>query len=329
MTKLLLRDVGDGLNLFIKNSGSYDLTVDFGGDKNLECYHCFNENFLLTHFHADHYNGILKCNELHSCWHLDKFYHPVMPSFSDDKVFFMSLLALNIRISNNHPIQSTIFSLVRKLNRKPLEFIPVAKGDIIICGRRKYEILWPPTELKEKETLKVINTAIRDFEKAKEEDETLRRIYERIYERYSNSNLNELSENDYDDNLSQNENTHDFPEIIKRANDSLRKAANRLSVAFRQDDNILFLGDLEEKEIDTVVSNLDEESNNIYDIIISAHHGTHWGDSLYMLEADICLASIGDTLQKHIAYEYIDICNKFVRTDECGSIRITRKNKIR
>ena len=338
MTKLLLRDVSDGLNLLINNNGCYDLTVDFGGDKNLDRCYRFHDSFLLTHFHKDHYNGILNCqnhnfcwrlDNHHSCWHLDNFYHPVMPSFKEDKVFFLCLLAMNIRISKNHPIQSTILSLVRKLNRKPLHFIPVAKGDIFVCGNRKYEILWPPRELKEEDILKVIKSAIKDFEKAKEADSTLKDIYRNVSLQYSESNINEVNERDVEIDFTEQETSEEVTEVIQKANTSLRKAANRLSVAFRQDDNILFLGDLEKKEINFVVDDLIKQNNTSYDILISSHHGTHWGNSLKSIHCDICLASIGSTLRSHIAYDYKDISNKFVRTDEWGDIRITRKHNIK
>ena len=63
MLNMTLKDVGDGLHLYIENEDNYYLTIDFGGDKNINHhygtfgYH-FIDSFLLTHFHADHYNGI-------------------------------------------------------------------------------------------------------------------------------------------------------------------------------------------------------------------------------------------------------------------------------
>jgi beta-lactamase superfamily II metal-dependent hydrolase len=330
MNKLILRNVGDGLNLIINNSDCFDLTVDFGGNENINCYCCFYNSFLLSHFHADHYNGILNCKPPHCHWFLENFYHPAMPAFKESRQLMVCFLAMNIRISNNHPLQNTIFEYVRRLNKnkKPLKFKAVSKGDVIICGERKYEILWPPKKLTDKEALKDIRNAIKDFEEAKESDKKLSEIYQKISRRYAETeNIYNLETDNTDDNNSLTEFDGKLSEVVQKANKSLRKAANRLSIAFRQDDNILFLGDLERREIHSVVTDLKKNHNVVYDILIAAHHGTHWHRSLNSINADICLASIGKTLKRNIKDEYKGICNKLVRTDEWGDIKITKINR--
>lgn len=329
MRKLLLRNVGDGLNLIINNRRYHDLTVDFGGDENIHCYCYFHNSFLLSHFHADHYNGILNCHHHHCQWDLDTFYHPVMPSFTEARLFFMCLLTMNIRISKNHPIQNTIFDYVRRLNRKPLAFRAVSKGDIVVCGNRRYEILWPPKELTEEETLTDIRNAIRDFKEAKESDDLLGKIYQMINQKYAERDINNLNTDERNDEIPLNDFEVELSEVVQKANKSLRKAANRLSIAFRQDYNILFLGDLESREINSVVTDLVRNHNVIFDILIAAHHGTHWHRSLESIETDICLASIGQTLKSKIKYEYKRIANKLVRTDEWGDIVITKRNRVK
>ncbi|MGH2666187.1 hypothetical protein [Flavobacterium sp.] len=331
MRKLLLRNVGDGLNLIINNKSHHDLTVDFGGDENVHSYCYFDNSFLLSHFHADHYNGILNCHHHPFChWNLENFYHPAMPTFAEAKEFFMSLLTMNIRISNNHPIQNTIFDYVRRLNRRPLNFRAVSKGDIVVCGRRKYEILWPPKELIEEDALTDIRNAIKDFEEAKESDRQLSEIYQNISLRYAEvENINNIEAENTSDINRLTEFEGNLSEIVQKANKSLRKASNRLSIAFRQDDNLLFLGDLESSEINSVVTDLVNNHNTVYDILIAAHHGTHWHRSLTSINANICLASIGQTLKRNIKYEYKGISNKLVRTDEWGDIIITKRNRVR
>lgn len=331
MRKLLLKNVGDGLNLIINNQRHHDLTVDLGGDENIHCYCYFHDSFLLSHFHADHYNSILNCRHHHHChWDLENFYHPAMPTFTEAKQFFISLLTINIRVSNNHPIQHTILDYVRRLNRRPLNFKAVSKGDIVVCGKRKYEILWPPKELTEEEALTDIRNAIRDFNEAKESDEQLREIYQSVNRRYSEvENINQIETKNINDINELTEFDGELSEVVQKANKSLRKAANRLSIAFRQDDNILFLGDLESSEIKYVVDDLVSNKNVVYDILIAAHHGTHWHRSMEGISVDICLASIGQTLKSKIKYEYKSISNKLVRTDEWGDIIITKRNRIR
>ena len=331
MIKLLLRNVGDGLNFIINNQNHQNLTVDFGGNENIECYCCFKDNFMLSHYHVDHYNGILKYynNHRYCFWELKKFYYPAMPCFEESKKFFLYLLTMNIRISNNHPVQYSIFNLVRKLNRGYIEFIPVSKGDIVVCDNRKYEILWPPKKIEDDETIQSIRTAINDFEKAKESDKDLDKIYQQVYSVYGDRNINTVYENPLDTNSETNEFDNNLSKTTKTASDSLRKAANRLSIAFRQDDNILFLGDLEEREIKSVVSDLKNDNNLVYDILIAPHHGTHWHDSLKSISCEFCLVSVGQKLRKHIKYNYLGISNKFVRTDEWGDILIESIKRIR
>jgi ribonuclease BN (tRNA processing enzyme) len=327
MKKLLLNDVGDGLYLLIKNNRNYDLTVDFGGDNIKQNYIGFVDSFLLTHFHVDHYNGIIDSGNYYSHWYLEKFYHPNMPIFQQRKIFFMCLLAINKRISNNHPIQYSILSLVKKLNHKPLQFIPVSKGDVISCGTHNYEILWPPKMLKDSETLKTISNAIEDFNEAKKVDKRLTEIYQRVNYEYIESDINSIRDLETMDSYPDSNN--DNLEIIKKANTSLRNAANRLSVAFRQADNVLFLGDLEKKEINAVIKDLAKKGNIYYDIVIAPHHGTHWSNSLNSIKSMFCLASSGDDMKKHIKNDYRNICEKFIRTDEWGDILIVKKLKIK
>lgn len=330
MQKMLLRDVGDGLNLIINNNNYHDLTVDFGGQENIDCFCFFHDSFLLSHFHADHYSGILNCNYHHCHWDLDNFYLPRMPRFVESKNFFMCLLTMNIRISKKHPIQNSILDIVEKrLNRKPINFKAVSKGDIFLCGNSKYEILWPPIELTEEEALTDIRNAIKDFDEAKKNDSQLGEIYRRIYNIFSDRDIDEVSLSQQTEDYPLTEFDGELSEIVKKANKSLRKAANRLSVAFRQDDNILFLGDLEKREIESVVKDLIDNQNIVYDILIAAHHGTHWEMSLTKIGCDICLASVGQTLRGKINYEYNAIANKFVRTDEWGDIRITKRNRVK
>jgi beta-lactamase superfamily II metal-dependent hydrolase len=327
MKRLLLRNFGDGLSLCLSDSRFYrnSLTIDYGGDENLiddywDDY--FYDSFLLSHFHSDHYNGILYFDDTHN-WHIDKFYFPRMPKFADDRLFYFSLLAANIRLNNNHPIQSSILNHVQSINRKPISFIPLSQGEHFVYRNQKFEILWPPEELKEAETLKTIRIAIKDFEEAKETDSELREIYEGVVKKYKDRDINSVNKNE---EVRKRERNYIEPnKTLLNANDSLRKAANRLSIAFKQADNLLFLGDLEKKEIKSVINNLVSADDKYFEVLITPHHGTHWDDSLKSIKAKLCLVSVGTTLRKHVKYEFKEICNKMLRTDELGDIIVKRK----
>jgi len=329
MKKLLLRDIGDGLNLLIKNTRNFDLTIDYGGDKGIQSGICFIGNFLLTHFHADHYNGFLDRHKFPLCLHLTKCFHPIMPQFTNNRTFFMSLLAMNIRISKNHPLQSTILSLIQKLNNQQIQFIPLSKGDTFQVGKSKYEVLWPPKTVNEEDTLKAIRDAIEDFNKAKEVDKKLQKIYERISTIFSDRDIFKIADIELDKNEQLENSNQEHIKIIRTANESLKKAANRLSLAFKQGQNLLFLGDLERSEIDLVVNDLIIQETTYFEILIASHHGTHWGNSLNNISTHYCLSSTGLDMRKHIDYRYKDISEKFVRTDEWGDILVSNSFKIK
>jgi len=318
-----MRDIGDGLCFTITHGNHRDLTVDFGGNKEIEWGCHFEDDFLLSHFHCDHYNGFLKSN--HFFYNLTNFYYPIMPSFAESKTLYLSIISMNLRISKKFPIQDSVFSIVSRLNIRPLNFIPISKGDVFISGGKKYEVLWPPKILEQEETLSEIRSAIKDFNDARDADPILNDIYNRINERHEQQDNNDIDFLRL--NFSDIVIPEELNEIVKSANDSLKRAANRLSIAFRQDDNILFLGDLKEKEINVVVNELLQNLNSTYDILISAHHGTHWGSSLRGVSANICLASV-DKLKGYIDYQYIGISDKFIRTDEWGNVTIKQKLKI-
>jgi hypothetical protein len=324
MEKLIMKDIGDGLNLLIINDKSPDLTIDFGGDKNVEPAWCFHDNFLLSHHHADHFNGIIKCyEEKKGCWHLKNFYFPIMPEFPDKKKFFLYLFSINIRLNPNHPIQSSIIALVNHMNGKRVITQALGKGDKIKIGTNEYEILWPPKVIDDKSITSDIAKAIKSFEVAASEDKELKEIYTRLETASLETFL--LEPQEISDKEIKKDKIGEISKNIKEANDSLRKTANRLSIAFKQSDNLLFLGDLESKEINQVVNELHLTDDYFFNIIISAHHGTHFHKNLMTIKSAIALASVGSTLKRFLKSDYGSISSRFVNTYDWGDISIDKR----
>jgi beta-lactamase superfamily II metal-dependent hydrolase len=71
-----------------------------------------------------------------------------------------------------------------------------------------------------------------------------------------------------------------LPEIVRRANGSLRTAGNNLSLALHEDNRFLFLGDLEKREIGEVAAELQKKRRITFFATITPHHGTHWHSGL-------------------------------------------------
>jgi beta-lactamase superfamily II metal-dependent hydrolase len=327
-----MRDVGDGLCMQVTNSVGYELTIDYGEYKRQSWrYLYFLDYFLLSHFHSDHFNGILKSDSKFKNWHIHTFFHPIIPKFKERDEFYYCLFAVNARVTKGHPIQNFVLNKVRLLNSQPINFVPVCKGEVHSIGHVDYEILWPPQEISEETALSEIRNAIKDFNDACEKDELLKNIYSEI-KKYSLEdyfkNYEERSERGKsmtDDIYIEEEKKIEqekMSETIDKANKSLRSAANRLSVAFRQSDRLLFLGDLEEEEIEAVTIELIKGKKTSYEIIIAAHHGTHWHDNLLKFNSHLCLASVGQRLRSKIEPKYRLLCNKFLKTDDLGDIFI-------
>lgn len=322
MTQLRLKNVGDGLLLNFYCDTLKELNVDCGGNINLDKFYSFYGDFLLSHFHADHYNGISKYGHKY-VWCLENFYYPAMPKFKDSIKFQNSLLAMNYRICLNESIQGSILSIIKSLNRQKVNFSTLSKGDFFITGGRKYEVLWPPKELENGDAIvATVRRAIDDFEKARKVDRVLDDFYTQVQEKNDDSFFQYKEFAQSPPRIMEQKTLSQLPELVQKANKSLRDAANRLSIAFRQDDNVLFLGDLESDEIKKVVSALFENNNYNYDILISAHHGTHWHTELKKIKWNICLASVGMKLKRHIKEGYKKNDTRFFRTDELGDITI-------
>ena len=112
----------------------------------------------------------------------------------------------------------------------------------------------------------------------------------------------------------------DIPDATKKANESLRRAANRLSLAFRIDSQLLFLGDLESKEINTVVNNLEAEQRLRFPIMLTPHHGTHWGKEMQKLAVDVAASSVGKKLFKKVKPDYKCIADHHLITYTEGEV---------
>lgn len=327
MNTLRVVDVGHGLHFKIDEDSNSELTVDYGGSRNLDRYRIHNGSFLLSHLHYDHYNGFLKRRYSRNTFsNIEHFYHPGMPRLFNSENFLKIILAWNVYLNNVNPYIYQIIKLIN--NNQNLKVLPLFKGDVFECDKTKYEVLWPPKVIDNDEINTSIVNAIEAFELVAEKDKYLSRIYRNIQDENVNSdNYLECLVRISDNNNSLAE-PYSNTELIKSANTTIRKAANSLSLVFRQDDNILFLGDLEETELPFIMEELKKNRNLIYDIIISAHHGTHWHTSLFELRSNICVSSLSRSNRKHFKYEYNDICNALLSTDQIGDIYIEKKFNI-
>lgn len=186
--------VGDGLCVSVR-SGSATLQIDCGSQDGAcvalsgwlrACPHG-PDAFLLSHFHVDHYNGLLQAvdgcalRRIGPC-NIKEVYYPRLPEFlgRDKFVAYMLTLALATRWtlgSATGVMQYELLQAIKKLNGGgPFTCRPVCAGQNITLDGRYFEVLWPPPSVTTK-ALKLITRAIEDFEVAMKGDENLKKLY--------------------------------------------------------------------------------------------------------------------------------------------------------
>ena len=217
---------------------------------------------------------------------------------------------------------------ISRINRIDFEYKPLSKGDIVNINGSVFEVLWPPAVIDNERTLSIINKAIEDFEKAVEEDGETRELYnivkrEGIFRIYleEESRKRELKEfnNKYINTRYQR---GELPEVVKKANKSLRRAANHLGLAFFEDNRFLFLGDTENFEIKQIVDDLKSKGRRNFYIFITPHHGTHWNNSLYKIRCIYSISSNGNKLCSKMSPHFKEISKISLATWTNGDIII-------
>lgn len=340
MCNLIMADVGHGLSLACSVQGISNFHVDCGGEdkkgedkKRERAFSNLRDNnpkfFILSHFHSDHYNALtvpLKGGSPQKL-NIKELYFPRIPDMPQREEFLKCLLAMNTFIlgGDSGSMEFDLINLFDKINNKSFSTRPLSQGDVIENG---IEILWPPkhiSEYKNKEKVnKKVQEAIKKFNEAKNKNSKLKEIYEKINDGLINQYLEPQENYNRDSdthNIGENEKLDkEFDKAeIKEANKALKEAANYFSIAFKIDERMLFMGDLEESNIGKVLSDLKYGS---YHILIAPHHGTHWNNKFNNFRFHFTLASLGNK------YGFVNLC-KFKNISErvcvtcfCGDIEI-------
>jgi hypothetical protein len=241
----------------------------------------------------------------------------------------MNLVVLG---SETGVMEYDLLSIITKLNYGvyPYRF-PRFKGQIIKIGSSFFEVLWPPDVISANKVLNKVKRALDDFDKALEKDEETRKMYdyverEGIFENYL-SDQKEISE------FEKNREFHiikkckrrRLPEVVKKANKSLREAANHFSLAFFEDNRLLFLGDDEEFEIQQIIDDLKSKGRKNFFVLVTPHHGTHWHKSLEQIKCIYSLTSNGSKFCSKFKHEYKRIARYSLATFANGDLIIPGK----
>ena len=345
MISVYVPDVGDGLALGLWTIGHEKIQIDCGSQQNPDAAlmkglrHIYPDVFVLSHFHSDHYNGLLQWDPRHHDFNplIETVYFPRVPVFPERmelrREFVMCMLAMQHWVMGDTTgnMEADFLGVVSRINSRPFIYHALSMGDTMRIGSSRFEVLWPPRIVEDKGTLSVVRTAVSDFEKAAEENESLRRLREQIGERgeiqpYLGTENEEgmlpgRGEEDHErDILPSSDGRGQIPESVRHANDSLRRAANHLSISFHQDNRFLFMGDLESHEIAKVVQNLLKEDRKHFVIMIAPHHGTHWHKDLGRLRSWWVMSSAGGKLFRHVSPNFKSMCRCHLVTYLNGDI---------
>ena len=320
MRSICIADVGDGLCMGVNTLAGKIIQIDCGsqqgskvafeGFKRVGYGICGESVFVLSHFHIDHYNGLLYASlagghRLRCPTVIKEVYYPRIPDFERSNDFLLYLLAMNLRVFGNETgvMECDFLKAVSRINRgQRFRFRPVSRGDVINTGGANLHVLWPPVTLDHRKALSAVRRALEDFEKALEEDEITRRLYERVEqagvpEQYSGGDgtYGKLSalEIPCADQL---ESRGKLPTIVRKANRSLKNAANHMGLALFEDSQLLFLGDLGGFEVREIVKHSRSQRRRSFYIMITPHHGTQWEESLRGIRCFYSVSSVGPRL---------------------------------
>jgi ribonuclease BN (tRNA processing enzyme) len=302
-----------------------------------ELYKFKNLDMLITHFHDDHYNGFLKCNDISfSRVFLPKSYYKEGSGLTNTQnAFYIAVLsyALEYVLGRKKPlddINDLFIKLPDLVNGKFNNIKCVGSGDIFEIEGREYNVLWPPKDfvndnstIKYDKIIPVITNMIRDNYKESKKYINFATSYANQFCEFYAS-LGEMDDNHVDDEegekqkkrLEELKNKH--MDIVKLANmlnfqskpkidkkkldsvdSSIIKNMNECSVVFVSDLDILALGDVDNKVIKMIKKIKKNSLGDHYETIKIQHHGTSSYWSKNIPKADNYLIS-------NNGYKYID-----------------------
>jgi len=119
--KVTVNEIGDGLFLDIRFKHSR-LVTDFGSQQNIpiESLYRFLGNFpfsfALSHFHSDHYKGLVEFAQQGGKTPIDKVYFPRLPQFSDRPRLLKAFQAINFYLMGNDSGSIKLLPIGRTIN---------------------------------------------------------------------------------------------------------------------------------------------------------------------------------------------------------------------
>jgi len=335
MLRLYVADVGDGLAAGIRTVSGSRIQIDCGTQRSRStaCVEAlrriYPDSFFLSHFHADHYSGLFSVG-LNEKFEIARVLFPRLPVFPEQKEFMFAMLAMSYYVlgASSGSQEADFITQIKSITRVKSTYQKLSTGDSIDINGSHFEVLWPPRILDDSAISKV-KTAIKDFNNALEQDEKLRQLHKRIQESnvvdYYLRDDSELVPLDSRESASKTKPLappDKLLEPVRRANESLRGAANHFSLALYEDNRFLFLGDLEKPELKKVADTLVTGRRTNFLATITPHHGTHWHPHLQQIKTHYAVSSAGEKLIPYFCPEFKSFGRRCLVTHSNGDIHI-------
>ena len=122
MRSVYVADVGDGLCMALHTISNKVVQIDCGGQSSRIAFQGLNnilsrflriDYFILSHFHIDHYNGLLYASTYHPknlSFRAKAVYYPRIPEFTEKRRFLHCLFAMNARVFGLKPVLENMIS---------------------------------------------------------------------------------------------------------------------------------------------------------------------------------------------------------------------------
>lgn len=338
--------------------------IDFGYSDTdyfeyIKCQAFEIDEFLLSHYHKDHYNGLDKINN--SSLAIENLYYPYIPKIEGRPDYQQSILQyshflntlsilncdeLNTIVHNDEKIKTKVIGLwliALLLNKNKFEdfnYATVYQGMRIFDD--EYQIIWPPREIPyDSNYLQSLETGIKTIETVlATQPESIQKVWD-IFHRTSKFDENQMlsieQSEDFWNRIKEIKIKDDNPDNKEKLNEltyAITNVTNRFSVSLYKPNEFLFFGDLAQAEMKQCITQLFLSNGGKNKIkvkyLITPHHGTHshyWNQIGKYIEPEYVISSNGKKHILHYTNDYINLANKKSHCTYYGTFDSERLNK--
>lgn len=335
---LSLNDIGDGLFLEIFDD-KHRLITDFGSQQQIaaeDLYVFYDQgdgfartDFALSHFHKDHYSGLVEIMLRDWQTNFNTVYIPRLPRQDEAISLFYALETIFAFSMGGYSgsMDYDFVSLMSQINSTGFSLVPLSQGDSFTINGKPFTVSWPPKNFSN-DVLARIGKVIVEFEEEAELIPELKELYRKIQNSdkmwiyYEGSQLQADKEKREAFKIKRKPPvlTNEQRSIFRRLNTKLRNAANCVSLCY-YNEFVNFMGDLESAEIAQCLRYIYTSRKHMgWPILILPHHGTHWHDDMRSIAALYGLSSNGKKMARHWEKNNRSICHYNLTTLIDGTI---------